>query len=82
LIQSSARARKRAPARGRARPLLAVYQGGSGPLSPVTSSTQIVNDHDAMVNTTAETLAVDRFSVSNAAIDTACPNRDTDTCRN
>jgi VWFA-related protein len=41
--------------------VLTVYQGARGMLSPVTLSTQIVNDHDAVVNTTAETLAVDRF---------------------
>jgi len=44
--------------------LLAVYQGANGPLAPVTMSTQIVNDHDAVVNTTSETLTVDRFSAS------------------
>jgi VWFA-related protein len=41
---------------------LVIYQGAKGPLLPVTLSTQIVNDHDAVVNTTAETIAVDRFS--------------------
>ena len=40
---------------------LAIYQGGSAPLGPVTLSTQITNDHDQTVFSRTETFAADGF---------------------
>jgi len=50
---------------------LTIYQGANGPLSPVTLSTQIVNDHDAVVDTAEESLAVDRFSAAGRRVESS-----------
>jgi len=41
--------------------LLTIYQGARGALQPVTLATRILNDRDALVDTTSERLPIERF---------------------
>jgi hypothetical protein len=53
----------------RAAAFLRLYQGGKGPLSPVTLATRIVNERDEMVVDKSDSWAPDRFSVATRSAD-------------
>jgi hypothetical protein len=53
----------------RATAFLRLYQGGKGPLSPVTLTTRIVNERDEAVVNSTETWAPDRFNLATRSAD-------------
>jgi hypothetical protein len=53
----------------RATAFVRMYQGGKGPLAPVTLSTRIVNNRDEAVLTTSETWSAERFNATTRSAD-------------